>query len=144
MYKPQALALLCILPILMTAAPAAAEDIYIRSEDGTGRFNGSHLLLTKPKTGYQEVTYCNRPFWVRKLTVLWTEREAAAGRKLFIEEDRGNNRQVLCSDPDKQVTLDDMGLKDAELKSLRARSEPLNMQQNRMNVISEAFKGYKK
>ncbi|MEJ8476787.1 hypothetical protein [Roseibium algae] len=120
-----------------------SDDFYIRSQLDTGKFNGYHQILTEPKEGYVQAIYCDKTFWVRKLTVLWTEDEAKAGRKLVVEENKKDNRKVFCEDPNRQVTLESIGMSDKEITQLREARSGQDVRPSRMNVISDAFKGFK-
>jgi hypothetical protein len=140
---------IAIIAVLTGAVSAWAQgsakesDFYIRSQSENGKFTGYHQILTAPEDGYFPAVYCNRTFWVRSLTVLWTETEADAGRKLVVEQDSSEDRRVFCEDPNRQVTLEDIGVSEAEAIRLRRRGPALRIQPSRMNIISEAFKGYK-
>ncbi|WP_213215079.1 hypothetical protein [Roseibium polysiphoniae] len=120
--------------------PVSAGDYYIRSQQPSGTFFGYHQVMTEPKTGYVRAVYCNTIFWVRKSTVLWTENEAKAGRHLFIEMNLNGDRKLICADPDEQVRLEDLGMKEAEVRRFRNSNGQLDQKKSRMNVLSEAFK----
>lgn len=121
----------------------AQSDFYIRSQYSNGTFTGFHEILTKPKEGYHEARYCDRTFWVSSTTVIWTEEEAAAGRKLIVEENIGSNRRTVCADYADFATLEDLGLKKREVEQIRNRNEPLDMKSSRIRVIRDAFKQFK-
>ncbi len=123
----------------------AQSDFYIRSQYESGGFTGSHEILTQPKDGYYEARYCERSFWVSSTTILWTEGEAAAGRKLILEEDSGDGsaRKVVCADYSAFATLDDLGLNKKEVERIRSENQPLDMQSSRIRTIRDAFKQFK-
>lgn len=112
----------------------AQSDFYIRSQYSSGGFTGSHEILTDPKDGFYKATYCARSFWVSSSTILWTEEEAAAGRKLILEEDFGDGsaRKVVCADYSAFATLEDLGLEQKEVERIRAEKQPLDMQSSRL------------
>ncbi|WP_428642910.1 hypothetical protein [Roseibium sp.] len=130
---------------LQVETALAQSDFYIRSQYSNGGFTGSHEILTKPKDGYYKASYCQRPFWVSSSTILWTEEEAAAGRKLILEEDVGDGtaRKVVCADYSAFATLDDLGLNKKEVERIRAENQPLDMQSSRLRIIRDAFKQFK-
>ena len=122
---------------------APAGDYYIRSLDPSGRFNGIQEILTRPETGYYEAVYCDTSFWVRRSTVVWTEREAEAGRHLVIINEINKKPEVYCADPERHVRLEDLGLKKREVLKARKNGEPVDMKSSRLRTISEAFKNFK-
>lgn len=139
-------AALCSLPL--TASPSRADpadappdDFYIRSTSRSGQFHGYHQILAEPQKGFIKAVYCDRAFWVQKDTVIWTQFEAQAGRKLVVEANDINERRVLCENPQNQVTLEDLGLNDLELARLRQEKDGVGG--NRLKIIGEAFKGFK-
>lgn len=121
----------------------AQNDFYIRSEHSNGEFTGFHEILTEPKDGYHQASYCDRVFWVAAGTVIWTEEENAAGRTLVLEENDGKSRTIVCKDNDAFVTLDELGLSEKEVAKIRAENEPLDMKSSRLRTIRDAFKQYK-
>lgn len=121
----------------------AQNDFYIRSEHSNGEFTGFHEILTEPKDGYHQASYCDRVFWVSAGTVIWTEEENAAGRTLVLEENDGKSRTIVCKDNDAFVTLDELGLSEKEVAKIRAENEPLDMKSSRLRTIRDAFKQYK-
>lgn len=134
---------LALVASIPTQVHADDSEYYIRSEKRDGDFNGYQQLKSRKAPGFVRVTYCDRTFWVRPATVLWTETEAEAGRKLTVEESWFNSTEVLCYAPEQQVGVKDLGLNPAELKQLRANNSPLNMKSSRIHVIRDAFKRFK-
>ncbi|GGB45008.1 hypothetical protein GCM10011316_16260 [Roseibium aquae] len=128
---------------LCLPALAAGGDYYIRSEVARGQFSGFHEILPRPKEGYFKVNYCDRTFWVSDTTVLWTEREAAAGRRLVVEAETRSGRDLICADAHTYVNLDSLGLPKTEIEVLRDNSDPQAPVRNRLRIISEAFKDFK-
>lgn len=126
-----------------TTVATAQSDFYIRSQYTNGEFTGFHEILTKPKEGYHQASYCNRVFWVSTGTVMWTEEQNAAGRTLVLEESDGKSRTIVCKDNDAFATLEDLGLSNKEVAKIRAENEPLDMKSSRLRTIRDAFKQYK-
>ncbi|WP_417668612.1 hypothetical protein [Roseibium sp.] len=142
MTKPTilALAIVCLTSINAYAQMrVSGGDFYIRSQSQTGNFSGHHQLLTEAKPGYLPAVYCDRAFWVRKSTVLWTENEANAGRKLVIEVNKLNSREVVCKDPDRHVKLETLGLEKREIDQLRGQGGEAYTTRGRLGHISKAF-----
>jgi len=129
--------------VLMAGNALGQSDYYIRSHFTNGSFTGFHEILTAPKKGYYEARYCDRTFWVTSNTVLWTEKQTAAGNDLFLEESDGANRRVICSDETAFATLNDLGLKRAEIQSIRGKDTPQAARPSRIRTIRDAFKQYK-
>jgi len=137
-----------VLFLLMTVGtqaqvPAPEGDYYIRSLDPGGEFNGIQEILTRPETGYHEAVYCDTSFWVTRSTVAWTEREAKAGRHMVIINEANKKPEVYCVDPEQFVRLEDLDLKQREVRRERDKAEPLDMRSSRLKTISEAFKHFK-
>ena len=122
-----------------TLAGADEHDFYLLYMTGTGEFSGFHEILVQPKPGYREVVYCERRFWVRDATVLWAEREAAAGHDLFIEAQALDDRGIYCPDADRQVTLESLGLSNDEIEQLRSGSTGEMNRASRIRSIRKAF-----
>ena len=121
----------------------AKSDFYIRSQFSSGGFIGSHEILTSPKTGYHKARYCNRTFWVSSTTVLWTEEQSESGRTLLLEENVGDNREVICDNANEFATLDDIGLEPDEIDRLRDHGPPGSTRPSRLRIIRDAFKSFK-
>lgn len=124
--------------------PASEDgDYHIRSADPSGRFNSSHEILPKQEEGYLKAVYCDQIFWVRINTVLWTEQEARAGRRMVIENNALKGRKPVCEDPEKYVTLDSLKLNEREVERMRSEASPKTVRPNRLRTIREAFKDFK-
>ncbi|MEL7528494.1 MAG: hypothetical protein AAFN16_22185 [Pseudomonadota bacterium] len=137
------LTLLSLTGICCATAAFAQSDFYIRSQYSNGEFTGFHEILTEPKEGYHQASYCNRVFFVSSGTVLWTEEQNEAGRTLILEESDGKERMIVCKDNDAFATLEDLGLSKKEVAKIRAENEPLDMKSSRLRTIRDAFKQYK-
>lgn len=129
--------------ICCATATFAQSDFYIRSQYSNGEFTGFHEILTEPKEGYHQASYCNRVFFVSSGTVIWTEEQNEAGRTLILEESDGKERTIVCKDNDAFATLEDLGLSKKEVAKIRAENEPLDMKSSRLRTIRDAFKQYK-
>ncbi len=129
--------------ICLSGAAFAQGDYYIRSQNAGGKFAGFHEILTKPKPGYHQASYCNRTFWVSSGTVIWTEEQNAAGQTLILEVNDGASRKIVCKDNVAFATLDDLGLSKREVAKIRAAHQPLDMKSSRLRTIRDAFKEFK-
>ncbi|CTQ62285.1 MAG: hypothetical protein RIE06_18780 [Roseibium album] len=85
-------------------------DIYIISRDDNRIFRGSHRIYTRQADGLVEVEYCNRSYWVRAATVAWTQLEVEQSFVVRVEFNRGKGWRPICSHPEEQVTLRDLGI----------------------------------
>lgn len=133
-----------LLPVMLVSGHGPAQaDYYIRSQHPGGTFTGSHEILESPKSGYLQARYCERTFWVRPTTVAWSEEEVAAGRTLVLEENSGSTRTALCADTKAFARLEDLGLEQREIDSLRASDAPYQTRASRLHTIRDAFKQYK-
>ncbi|WP_299812948.1 hypothetical protein [uncultured Roseibium sp.] len=131
----------------LTGAALGQSDFYIRSHYSNGGFTGSHEILRKPKEGYYKARYCDLTFWVSSTTVAWTEEQAAAGQSLVVEEDNGAvsraGRKIVCDNYQSFATLEDLGLKPAEIDELRGTGASVDMKSSRIRTIRDAFKQFK-
>ncbi|PVB62749.1 hypothetical protein [Labrenzia sp. 011] len=131
----------------LAGAALGQSDFYIRSHYSNGSFTGSHEILREPKEGYYEARYCDLTFWVSSNTVAWTEEKAAAGQRLVVEEDSAaasrNGRKIVCDDYDSFATLDDLGLKPAEVEKIRGTDGTTELKSSRIRIIRDAFKQFK-
>lgn len=128
---------------LAVSGALAQSDFYIRSQYADGTFTGFHEILTAPEAGYHAARYCDRTFWVSPSTVAWTEEQAAAGRKLLLEENVGSDRNVVCADYAAFATLEDLGLKEREVERIRGTEGTVETKASRIRNISDAFKQFK-
>lgn len=131
----------------LTGTALGQSDFYIRSNYSNGGFTGSHEILRKPKEGYYEALYCNMTFWVSSSTVAWTEEQAEAGQTLVVEEDNGavsrSGRKIVCEDYKSFATLEDLGLKPAEIEEIRGTGDTVRTKSSRLRTIRDAFKQFK-
>ena len=100
--------------ILSTAATAATlpqpGDFYLISRDPGGRFIGSHKLYEDETPSLKKVTYCARHFFVRDKSVAWTQLEAERGNVVHVEYNFGRGWRPICAHPEREVTLEDIGV----------------------------------
>jgi len=124
-------------PLSIGSAIAETGDYYMRSSIDTGKFNGSHEVSTVPLDGYYKTSFCNIRFWMRGTTVAWSEEEVAAGRQLIIIQETENGRRTVCRNAGQYVA--------ANMKRLpkKYKSTIEGPKRSRLNVIGEAFKGFK-
>ncbi|NVK35320.1 MAG: hypothetical protein HWE23_12615 [Rhodobacteraceae bacterium] len=119
-------------------------DYYIRAEHSDGAFIASHQILAEPGEDFFQVRYCDTPFWVRASTVRWTEDEAEAGNKLFLIRNTPGEQRIICAEPEKQVTLKDLGINREEFIARESGGFQHNkVKPSRLSVIAEAFKSFK-
>ncbi len=119
------------------------EDLYMRSEHSHGEFQGAQQILTEPRDGFYKVSYCGRNYWVRGVTVLWTEREAKAGRRIVIEDDSGDGRVIICDHADQYVKIEDLELADWERDLINKGEDPITTKPSRLRIIRDAFQSFK-
>ncbi|MTI45753.1 hypothetical protein JM93_00618 [Roseibium hamelinense] len=124
----------------VVAAPRG--DYYMRSEHTNGAFNGIHQLLTQPRPGYIRAVYCDRAFYVSTTTVLWSEQEAEAGRRLVIESNYGRGRELFCEPEAAMLKAENLGISPAEVEEIREEEDPPTDMRNRLRTIRDAFKDY--
>lgn len=97
---------------------AAPGDFYLISRDRYGLFVGSHKLFVEYSAGLEKVAYCDRPYYVRSHSVAWTQMEAERGHIIQIEYNFGRGWRPICANPQSQVTLSDIGIKDTPMDVL--------------------------
>jgi len=108
--------MLVCLPLLAAATGAVALDIpapgdfFMISRNSEGTFSGAHKIYAKKAEGLRRVTYCRREYWVRPITVAWTEVEVDNKRIVRVENNRGKGWRPVCENPEQQVTLADLGI----------------------------------
>ena len=137
--------LAAILLLCLAVSPGAfAEEIpkqgdyYMISRDNHREFLGSHKIFKREAPNLYKVTYCDRFYWVRAHTVAWTEVEVENNRQVKVEFNFGKGWRPLCENPEKQVTLKDLGFSE-EARVLLNTSEETRATRNRFSAISTAF-----
>lgn len=102
---------------LMMSAGALAQDTGVADEfsiisrDTKGTFLGSHKIFKRPAKGMKKVSYCDQDYWVRPYTVAWTQTEVENRRIVRVEYSTGRGWRPICANPQRQVTLEDIGIK---------------------------------
>lgn len=104
--------------LLLLSCPQAATaldipepgDFFMISRNTEGTFSGAHKIYAKESEGLRLVTYCRRQYWVRPVTVAWTEVEVDNKRIVRVEHNRGKGWRPVCENPEQQVTLADLGI----------------------------------
>lgn len=130
---------------LMGAAASAAPqigngDIYMISRDYNGQFIGSHKIFDKRSDGMRQVSYCGRSYWIRPVTVAWTQVEVENNNIVRVEHNFGRGWRPICSEPEKQVSLQDLGIKQDARYVLYSNGEDLDdSQKHRFTAIRKAF-----
>ncbi|WP_150524936.1 hypothetical protein [Roseibium sediminis] len=123
-----------------SAFPAFADvgDYYLRSIQRSGKLNGAHEISPVPLKGLIKTTFCNRDFWMRDTTVLWSDTEMKEGRSLVIIQETSDGRRTVCNNATDYVATNVKKLP----PSLR-EAKIGGPTRSRLNVISEAFKDFK-
>ncbi|MBO0344486.1 hypothetical protein J0X15_04555 [Roseibium sp. CAU 1637] len=118
-------------------------DTYMISRAFGGVFAGSHKIYNEQMEGLYKVTYCGRAYWVLPYTVAWTQIEVENRRTMKVEYNFGKGWRPLCSNPDQQVSLDDLGIaREARevIVAYRSMSEDSGRGGgNRFSAIARAF-----
>ncbi|MBO0347321.1 hypothetical protein [Roseibium limicola] len=113
-------------------------DYFLISRDYNGGFLGSHKIFSEAGPDMREVTYCGRSYWVRVVTVAWTEVEVENNHRVRVEYSKGLGWRPICNDPDKQVTLTDIGIDENARYVLRTNARYL-ASTNRFSAIRDSF-----
>ena len=131
----------CLSGIAALAAPQVGNgDFYLISRDGNGQFLGSHKIFDKNAEGMRQVSYCGRSYWIRPVTVAWTEVEVENKNTVRVEYNIGRGWRPICSEPEKQVTLRDLGIeKDARYVLYSNGADLDDTQKHRFTAIRKAF-----
>ncbi len=117
----------------------AVEDIFIISRDSNHVFRGSHKIYQRMSDGLIEVKYCGRSFWVRYATVAWTQLEVEQDYVVRVEFNRGKGWRPICDHPERQVTLENLGVKE-DPRLVIQNDGTTEQRVNRFAVISESFR----
>ncbi|TYC58711.1 hypothetical protein FMN50_09715 [Rhodobacterales bacterium] len=119
-------------------------DFYLISRDRFGDFVGSHKLFVKYSDGLTKVAYCRRPYFVRTNSVAWTQIEVERGNVVQIEFNFGRGWRPICANPERQVTLTDIGVEESPadvLAQADTSSEEADSGRNRLSNIGPGFGG---
>lgn len=104
------LATLCAATVSHADSLPKPGDYYLISRDHSGKFLGSHKLFKKGSADLKQVTYCGNEYFVRESSVAWTELEAEFGRTVHVEFNFGKGWRPICANPEREVTLADLGI----------------------------------
>jgi len=132
------LALACGAPLPVQAEQPQPGDTYIISRDGQRLFRGSHRIYDRMSDGLVEVSYCQRSYWVRYATVAWTQLEVERGYEVRVEFNRGKGWRPICSHPEEQVKLSDLGIHE-DPRIIIQEDGPTVNPVNRFAAISNSF-----
>ncbi|ADZ70737.1 hypothetical protein [Polymorphum gilvum] len=113
-------------------------DFFLIARLPDGKFHASHKVLSEAHADFREVRYCGRSFWVRPLTVAWTQVEAQNNREVTLEFNEGRGWLPICANPEKQVTLADIGIIGDPFDILRL-GETTVQSENRFSAIRRSF-----
>ncbi|WP_417683801.1 hypothetical protein [Roseibium sp.] len=113
-------------------------DFYLISRGVGGDFIGSHKIYQRRSDGMAKVTYCGREYWVRPVTVAWTEIEVENRNQVRVEFNFGKGWRPICNSPEKQVTLRDLGVTQEARIVLGTNGRDLDAT-NRFSAIRDSF-----
>ncbi|WP_439527468.1 hypothetical protein [Pannonibacter sp.] len=115
-------------------------DYFLIARQNDGSFSGSHKVLDKPGEGYVEATYCGRVFWVRPLTVAWTQMEVSEyRRRVALEFNAGRGWLPLCREAHKEVQLADLGITEEDFVVANGGDYSRPSTESRFKAISDRF-----
>lgn len=113
-------------------------DFYFISRDKHGDFRGSHKLYLEYSADLRKVSYCGRFYYVRSQSVAWTQSEAESGHTVQIEYNFGKGWRPICGQPQRQVTLADLGI-DMSPEDFLAAENTEDKPVSRLSAISSRF-----
>ena len=139
-YMTMGLTVVLTLSARVSGLPALADvgDYYLRSILRSGKLNGAHEISPVPLKGLIKTSFCNREFWMRDTTVLWSDTELKEGRSLVIIQETSDGRRTVCNNASDYVASNVKKLP----PSLR-EAKIGGPTRSRLNVISDAFKDFK-
>lgn len=114
-------------------------DYFLISRDRYGNFLGSHKIFAKSGPEMHRVAYCGQTYWVRSVTVAWTEVEVEKENLVRVEFNKGFGWRPICDQPEKQVTLADIGIEENARYVLRTGGKTLEAAK-RFSAIRDSFK----
>ena len=114
-------------------------DYFLISRGDDGLFQGSHKIFQREAEGMKQVKYCGRSYWVRPVTVAWTQIEMENSREVRVEFNRGKGWRPICERPTDYVTLADLGVDMDPRVMIYTRGEGFSLA-NRFNAVSAAFR----
>ncbi|MBO6755820.1 MAG: hypothetical protein JJ902_05805 [Roseibium sp.] len=104
------IAIVCAATAAMGDGTPVSGDFYMVSRSDRNDFHGSHRIFQRPSADMRKVVYCARAYWVRARTVAWTQLQVDDGRIVRVEYNRGSGWRPICEDPERQVSLKDLGI----------------------------------
>ena len=133
-----------LVALLCASGPARADaipqpgDFYLISRDRSGIFVGSHKLFQEQAQGLKQVAYCDRDYFVRSHSVAWAQVETELGHTVRIEYNFGRGWRPICNNPERQVTLQDLGIS-ASARDVLAGDDDSDKAQSRLSAIGAVF-----
>lgn len=118
-------------------------DFYLISRDLQGTFVGSHKIYGENSAGLKQATYCSRSYFVRAKTVAWTQLETERGNTVQIEFNFGKGWRPICSHPEDQVTLKDIGILRSAQEVMAGIEEDEKSAKGRLSAIRQVFNSSK-
>lgn len=113
-------------------------DYFMISRGDDGMFLGSHKIFLREADGLTQVQYCGRSYWVRPVTVAWTQLEMENSHEVRVEFNRGKGWRPICERPTDYVTLEDIGVTvDPYIVVLSEGSEITRV--NKFQAVSKSF-----
>ncbi|MTH96882.1 hypothetical protein [Roseibium sp. RKSG952] len=140
--KPVLFMCLCLQAISATAfaqSIPAPGDYYLIARSSENQFRSSHKIFVRPSDGLRKVTYCNRTYWVRPYTVAWSQIQVENELQVRVEYNGGKGWRPICEDPERQVTLSDLGIAMDPRDVLYVDPET-SAALSRMDTIGRAFR----
>lgn len=133
-----ATALFCTGGVAHADAVPQPGDFYLISRDRSGIFVGSHKLYLDYSKGLKQVAYCRRDYYVRSHSVAWTQLETELGHTVRIEYNFGRGWRPICEHPERQVTLQDIGINESP-RDVLASDDEGEKGQSRLSAIGAMF-----
>ena len=138
--------LVCLTSVVMASGSVSAggrmpenTDTFMVSRDANEKFLGSHRVFDRETTGLVNVEYCGRSYWVRPVTVAWTQLESEANRQVRIEWNWGKGWRPMCDNAEQEVTLEEIGIH-LDADAVVASQGRIIGQANRFSAILKAFR----
>ena len=113
-------------------------DYFMISRGDDGMFIGSHKIFLRQADGLTLVQYCGRDYWVRPVTVAWTQVEMENAHEVRVEFNRGKGWRPICERPTDYVTLEDLGVSVDPYLVVRSEGDEIT-RVNKFQAVSKAF-----
>lgn len=117
---------------------AGSIDYYMISRGDDGMFLGSHKIFLRQADGLALVQYCGRNYWVRPVTVAWTQVEMDNAHEVRVEFNRGKGWRPICERPTDYVTLKDLGVAVDPYLVVRSEGDEIT-RANKWQAVSKSF-----